>query len=116
VHNGRQIDAPFESIAPNLINGAFVTTEKYIQERPDVVERVVRAMNRSVTFAAEHPKEVRKAIPAFTSSPEVAEAIRLPALDAEVDRRSIELNAQLAQKYGIIKRAPSVDELVHTGG
>jgi NitT/TauT family transport system substrate-binding protein len=112
---GRQVDAPFESIAPDLINGVYVTSEEYIDKNPDVVDRFVRAMNRSVEYAAAHPDEVRGSLPAFTAiKPALAEEIRLPSLDAEIDRGSIELNADLALRYRIIERAPTVEELVRS--
>jgi NitT/TauT family transport system substrate-binding protein len=110
---GRQIDAPFVSAEPNVANGVYVATERYIAENGDVVDRFQRAMSRSVDYAAAHEAEVRAIIPTYTQIPkEAAAKIRLPTFSSKIDEPSIKLNAELARKYGVIEQVPPMDELV----
>jgi NitT/TauT family transport system substrate-binding protein len=110
---GRQIDAPFVNAEPKVANGVYVAAERYIGENPDVVDRFTRAMNRSVDYAASHEQEVRDIIPTYTQIPPAAAAkIRLPTFSSQIDRDSIQLNAELAQRYGVIEDVPPMDDML----
>jgi NitT/TauT family transport system substrate-binding protein len=70
-------------------------------------------MNKSLDYAQSRPDEVRTIIPTFTKTPpEAAAKLRLPAFDSQLDRRGIELEAQLTAKYGIIEAPPAYDDMV----
>jgi len=113
---GTQIDAPSVQTLPSFPNGVYVASAKYIQQNGDVVDRFSRAMNKSLDYAQAHPDEVRKIIPTFTKTPAAAAAkLRLPAFDSKLDRKGIELEAQLTAKYGIIDKAPAWDDMVRSG-
>src|ERR671924_254368 len=112
---GKQIDAPSVETVPNFPNGVYVATEQYIAENGDVVDRFSRAMNKSLDYAQTHPDEVRRIIPTFTKTPAAAAAkLRLPAFDSKLDRKGIELEAELVARYGIIDKAPAYDDLVRS--
>jgi len=67
-------------------------------------------------YASAHPDEVRAIIPTFTKTPAAAAAkLRLPAFDSKLDRKGIELEADLTAKYGIIDKAPAWDDMVRSG-
>ena len=111
---GRQVDAPLVTIAPNFVNGAYEASEEFISKNPEVTERFKRAMDRSVDYAQANPGEVRKLIPTFTKiPPEVADKIRLPVWSSKLDREQLQEAAQYTQRYGIIKEAPDVNEMVY---
>src|ERR671918_366806 len=110
---GRQIDAPSVETVPNFPNGVYVAAEDYIAENGDVVDRFARAMNRSLEYAQDNPKEVRRIVPTYTETPEeAAQQMRLPVFDPELDRKGIELEADLTAKYGIVEEAPAYEDLV----
>jgi NitT/TauT family transport system substrate-binding protein len=110
---GKQIDAPSVETVPNFPNGVYVASEKYIQENSDVVDRFARAMNKSLEYAQANPDEVRKIVPEYTETPpEAAAKMRLPVFDSKLDRKGIELEAELTAKYGIIEEAPVYEDLV----
>src|SRR4051794_3850275 len=112
---GTQIDAPSVETLPSFPNGAYVASEKYIAKNRDVVDRFSRAMNKSLDYARAHPGEVRRIIPTFTKTPTAAAAkLRLPAFDSKLDRKGIELEADLTAKYGIIEKAPAYTDLVRS--
>jgi NitT/TauT family transport system substrate-binding protein len=110
---GRQVDAPFVNAEPKVANGVYVATERYIAQNGDVVDRFARAMKKSVDYAATHEQEVRDIIPTYTQIPAAAAAkIRLPTFTSTVDPDSIQLNAEMAKKYGVIEEIPAMDDMV----
>jgi NitT/TauT family transport system substrate-binding protein len=110
---GTQIDAPSVETVPNFPNGVYVSSEQYIAENGDVVDRFANAMNRSLEYADANPEEVRRIVPTYTETPaEAAQQMRLPVFDSELDQEGIELEAELTAKYGIVDEAPAYEELV----
>jgi NitT/TauT family transport system substrate-binding protein len=110
---GTQIDAPSVETVPNFPNGVYVSSEQYIAENGDVVDRFASAMNRSLEYADANPEEVRRIVPTYTETPaEAAQQMRLPVFDSELDQEGIELEADLTAKYGIVDEAPAYEELV----
>jgi NitT/TauT family transport system substrate-binding protein len=110
---GTQIDAPSVETLPSFPNGVYVASKEYIAKNSAVVDRFARAMNKSLDYARSHPDEVRRIIPTFTKTPaEAAAKLRLPAFDSKLDRKGIELEAQLTAKYGIIDAPPAYEDIV----
>ena len=108
-----QIDAPSVQTRKRFPNGVYVTSDKYLAENEGVVDRFVRAMDKSVDYAQAHPDEVREIIPTFTKIPAAAAAkIRLPPFDSEIDRPGIQAEAELTKKFGIIDEVPSEEDLI----
>jgi NitT/TauT family transport system substrate-binding protein len=112
----QEVLAPYISLGKKFPNGTYATTEKYLAENADVVERFARAMNKSSQYATEHPDEARAIIPTFTQiKPAVAEKIRLPLWPTEIDRAQLEDLVGYTQKYGVIDKPVDVDDLVWEG-
>lgn len=112
---GRIIDTPLETMGPNFPNGGFAASDEYIAEHRDVVDRFVRAMNRSTEYAQSHIPEVREILPTYTqTSPEGAANLRLPIFTSTIDLAGVEKTAELTERYGIIETIPPIDEIVLT--
>jgi NitT/TauT family transport system substrate-binding protein len=112
----RSVDAPLVTLGRNYVNGGYVTTDKYLGENADVVERFARAMNRSSDYASEHPDEVRAILGEFTQiPPAVAKKILLPSWPSEIDTAQIEELAGYAKEYGVIEEEPSAEDLIWEG-
>jgi NitT/TauT family transport system substrate-binding protein len=110
---GQVVLAPYISLGDFFPNGNYATTDRYIEQQGDVVERFVRAMNRSTRYAAEHSDEARATIPTFTRiPPDVAEEIRLPVWRTEIDRTQLEDLIAYTEEYGVIERTFPVDDMV----
>jgi NitT/TauT family transport system substrate-binding protein len=110
---GTQIDAPSVETLPSFPNGVYITSEEYLAENEDVVDRFASAMNKSLDYAKANPDEVRAIIPTYTQVPKAAaEQLRLPAFDSELDQKGIELEADLTAKYGIVDEPPAYGDLV----
>jgi NitT/TauT family transport system substrate-binding protein len=104
---------PYEETAADFTVATYFATDQYISENEDVVDRFVRAMNKSLEYAQGHPEAVRKAVLDYTQiPPPAAKAMNLPQWRADLNRPTIEKTAQLAEKYGYVKAQPDLDELI----
>jgi NitT/TauT family transport system substrate-binding protein len=109
----RGIDPFYVRTAPDLTVATYFTSKQYAEENADVVDRFVRAMNKSLEYAESHPDEVRDVLLEYTEiPPEAAEAIKLPIWRPDLNRPTIELLSQLSKKYGLIEEEPDLDELI----
>jgi NitT/TauT family transport system substrate-binding protein len=109
----RGIDPFYVRTAPDLTVATYFTSSQYAQENADVVDRFVRAMNRSLTYAQSHPDEVRQVLLEYTEiPPEAAEQIKLPVWRPDLNEPTIELLSDLSMKYGLIEEKPDLDELI----
>jgi NitT/TauT family transport system substrate-binding protein len=109
----RGIDPFYVRTAPDLTVATYFTSTQYAQENADVVDRFVRAMNRSLTYAQSHPDEVRDVLLDYTEiPPEAAEQIKLPIWRPDLNEPTIELLSELSLKYGLIEEQPDLDELI----
>jgi NitT/TauT family transport system substrate-binding protein len=109
----RGIDPFYVRTAPDLTVATYFTSKQYAEENPEVVERFVRAMNKSLEYAQSHPDEVRKILLEYTEiPPEAAEAIKLPVWRTDLNEPTIERLSELSQKYGLIEQQPDLNELI----
>jgi NitT/TauT family transport system substrate-binding protein len=112
----QEVLAPYPSLGKAFPNGTYATTDDYLAQNADVMERFTRAMNRSSEYATENPDEARAVIPTFTQIPEaVAQEMRLPLWPTEIDRAQLEDLIGYTQKYGIIDETFPVDEMIWEG-
>jgi NitT/TauT family transport system substrate-binding protein len=109
----RPILFPFEQTAPRLTVATYFTTKSYAAKNAGVVNRFVRAMNRSLRYAQSHPDEVRRIVRTYTKIPAAAaQRMVLPHWQADLGRPTIEKTAKLAQQYGFTKSPANLDELI----
>ena len=113
---GREIEAPLTTLGQRYPNGTYATTEQYLGESRDVVERFVRAINKSLEYATSNPEEARATIPTFTQIPApVAEKIRLPLWPSQIDREQLQQLIDYSVQYGVIEKAPPLEDLIWEG-
>jgi NitT/TauT family transport system substrate-binding protein len=113
---GTAIMNPYEETAPNLTVATYFASKQYIAENEDVVDGFKRAIEKSLEYASQNPDAVRKVIGTYTEIPqEVLDKITLPQWKADLNEPTIELNAELAKKYGFIEEIPSLDDLIRRG-
>jgi NitT/TauT family transport system substrate-binding protein len=113
----REVIHPFERTAPNFTVATYFTTKQYASQSKDVVDRFVRAINKSLQFSQSHPDVVRSVVPSYTKIPEaVAAKMRLPQWGSDLNQPTIQQTADLAQKYGFIKEKPDLNELIRQDG
>ena len=109
----RGLDPFYVRTAPDLTVATYFTSTQYAEENADVVDRFVAAMNRSLEYAQSNPDEVRDVLLDYTEiPPEAAEQIKLPIWRTDLNEPTIELLAELSQKYGLIEETPDLDALI----
>ena|SRR5215211_2059376 len=104
---------PYEQTAPRLTVASYFTTKQYAEQNSDVVDRFVKAMNKSLAYAQSHPAEVRKVVLTYTKiPPAAAKAMTLPLWTADLGRPTIEKQAALAKEYGFLEEEPDLNDLI----
>jgi NitT/TauT family transport system substrate-binding protein len=107
------IDPFYVNTAPDLTVATYFTSKQYAEKNPDVVDRFVRAMNKSLDYAQSHPAEVRKVLLTYTKiPPAAAQKIKLPIWRRDLNKPTIEQLSSLSKKYGLIKEQPKLDDLI----
>ncbi|MSR98397.1 nitrate ABC transporter substrate-binding protein [Arthrobacter sp. BL-252-APC-1A] len=97
----------------DLTVAVYFTSDQYVQENPEIVEKFVRAMNASQEFAEQNPDKVRAVLPTYTSlQPEVIEQLTLPRYATSVNRASVEEVARISQDRGLVEELPNMDQLL----
>jgi NitT/TauT family transport system substrate-binding protein len=112
-HGSRPLLYPYEETASSLPVAAYYANKRFIGKHPDVVDRFVRAIDRSLEYAQSHPDEVRRIVPTYTKIPAAtAQKMKLAQWRSSLSRPAIERMARLAKEYGYLKKEPDIDELI----
>jgi NitT/TauT family transport system substrate-binding protein len=113
----RAILTPYEQTAPSLTVATYFASTQYIEENGDIVDRFVRAMNKSLEYAQAYPNAVRDIVLTYTEIPkEAAAAMTLPQWSSDLNLETIEQTAVLAQEYGFIEEQPDLGALIRDSG
>jgi len=92
------------------------TSGAYAEENPESTKRFHGAMVEVLAAADENPEKSKELLPNFIDLPvEIAEKLKLDALDGEVRMDQLDQVGELASKYGFVESAPDVSELVVNG-
>ncbi len=109
----RVIDRPYVGTKPGLQIGCYFTSEQYLSENEDVVERFREGVAETATAIADDPAAFRKFLPeASEIPPPAAEKAVLPAWKGENDQASLELTAELMERYGVVDEKPDTSDAV----
>jgi NitT/TauT family transport system substrate-binding protein len=112
----RPVIAPYAGTQPGLAIGSYFSSDEYIAEHPDVIDRFVAGVSAAGAYVAEHPDEFRTALVDLADlEPEVAQEVVIPAWGGPVDVPSVQLVGELMVRYQLIDQAPAVDEVVYQG-
>jgi NitT/TauT family transport system substrate-binding protein len=109
----KSLSNAYEEMAPNYTVATYFASKQYIGENRDVVDRFVRAIEKSLDYASSHPDEARAIVGTYTKiPPEVIDKMNLPVWKSDLNEPTIDQTIQAAQKYGFIDTAPSLDDLI----
>ena len=107
------IDPFYVNTAPDLTVATYFTSKQYAQENPEIVDRFVTAMNKSLDYAQSHPDETRAILTTYTEIPEAAtKSIELPQWRSDITTPTVERLSQLSKQYGLITEEPDLGELI----
>ena len=107
------LDWNFANTGPNLMIAGYFTTKDYAKSNPDVVARFTTAINKSLTYAAEHPDEARATLLTYTKIEKpIADKLNLPVWSPKINRESIGLLADLMVQDKMMDAKPDIDALL----
>ncbi|MRH28458.1 hypothetical protein GH740_03915 [Microbacterium sp. SYP-A9085] len=111
---GRVVDTPYVVMGENFPNGAWETSQQVIDRDPATVAAFTRAIIKSVEYARDNPDAVRKIIPTYTSvKAEMANAIRLPVFNPELNQDLMQQLVGYTKKYGTLEKDLKVADLIY---
>jgi NitT/TauT family transport system substrate-binding protein len=109
----RIVDRPYVGTRPGLQIGCYFTSERYLSENGDVVERFQQGVADTAETVAQDPSAFREFLPeAAEIPPPAAQKAILPAWKAGNDEASLELTAELMERYGVTEEKPETSEAV----
>ena len=113
----RGIDPFYVNTAPDLSVATYFTSKQYAEQNPEIVDRFVTAINKSLDYAQSHPDETRAVLTEYTQIPAAAaKTIKLPIWRSELQTDTIELLSELSEKYGLIEKQPDLNTLIRRQG
>lgn len=110
----RPVVAPYAGTEPGMAIGSYFSSDTYIAENPDVVDRFIAGVTAAGDAIAEDPDAFRDALVDLADlEPEVAAAVQLPEWGGPVDTESVQLIGDLMVRYGMFDDAPALEDVVY---
>ena len=105
----------YQETVPGLDTMVTFSSQKFVEENPEVVEDYEDAVAEALEFAQQNPERVQETIVSLLNMPEeVAGELRLEEFDAETDREELEQLSELMVKYGVVENEPDLDEIIRS--
>jgi NitT/TauT family transport system substrate-binding protein len=114
----RSIGFPLDEVRPGFVFTSYFVSRRWADHNQEILDRFLRALRRSMLYAARHERETRAAIAEFTALPEdLAGAIPIgnPKPDCAELMASTAVLAGLMVDYGALERVPDLDNLMRPG-
>ncbi|MCC3270200.1 ABC transporter substrate-binding protein [Arthrobacter gengyunqii] len=97
----------------DLTVAVYFSSDTFVQENPETVEKFARAMAASHEYAEQNPDRVREILPTYTTlKPEVIEQLTLPRYPGEVNSASVEEVLRISMDRGLVEEEPDMDALL----
>ena len=107
------LDWNFADTGPQIQISAYFTTKEYASKNPDVVQRFAAAINKGLSYAAEHPDDARAILLTYTKIEKpIADKLNLPLWAPQMNPESINLLADLMLQDKMVETKPDVDALL----
>lgn len=109
------IIAPYAGTQPGMAIGSYFSSDEFIEQNPDVIDRFIAGVSAAGEYIAENPDEFREALVDLADlDPEIAETVNLPAWGGPVDVPSVELISDLMVRYEIFEQdPPAIEDVVY---
>jgi NitT/TauT family transport system substrate-binding protein len=113
MHGLRDLASNYVDTAPGLTAAAFVTTDKILKQKPEIMKQLKAAIVESGNYANAHPQEVRAIIPTFTKiTSAIADKFVIPRYDPEVNAASLKAMLPQMIKEDMISPKFNVDSVI----
>ena len=107
------IGSNYAGVQPSLQVAMYFTSVPYMQQNAATVTKFTNAMNKSLTYAQEHPDEARAILTKYTKLDEKTRAaLTLPQWNQQINTESVNLLADLGTQDGLFKSKPDVAKLL----
>lgn len=111
---GRIVVHPYQVTVPGIALLTNITTQKLIDEDPELVATYAKAMAEALDWAEKNPDAVRAAIVKNMGIPEAAAAgITLPVFTAKIDEGNLKKLAELGVEFGVLPEMPDFGKLLN---
>lgn len=112
----RSVVAPYAGTEPGMAIGSYFSSDEYIEQNPDVIDRFIAGVSAAGEAVAADPDAFRDALVELADlDPAVAAEVVIPTWGGPVDVQSVELIGDLMVRYGLIEEVPPIDEVVYQG-
>jgi ABC-type nitrate/sulfonate/bicarbonate transport system substrate-binding protein len=104
---------PYVGTKPGLQIGCYFTSEQYLAENEDVVQRFREGVGETARAIASDPSGFREFLPeASEIPPPAAQEVVLPAWKESSDQASLDLTAELMARYEVTPEKPDTSEAI----
>jgi NitT/TauT family transport system substrate-binding protein len=101
----RIVMAPGPTLGNFFPNGGYGALQSWVQKNQALAGKFRTAINESLTYAQQHPDEIRALLPAATRN------VRLPIWTTTIDRAQLLTLAKDAKEFGVITSLPNFTQL-----
>lgn len=110
----RPIIAPYAQTQPGMAIGSYFSSDDFIEQSSDVVDRFIAGVSAASEYIADNPEEFRQALIDLANlDPDVAASVNLPHWGGPVHVPSVELIADLMVSFGLLIDVPPMEEVVY---
>ncbi|WP_211319620.1 ABC transporter substrate-binding protein [Quadrisphaera granulorum] len=110
---GTKVVSPYQATIPGLPVLTNITTQKTLDQDPQLVADYSAAMEEALTWAADNEPAVRDAIATNLKIPaDAAAGITLPTFRWQLDTQNLQKLADTAVEFTVLDKAPDFDRLV----
>jgi NitT/TauT family transport system substrate-binding protein len=110
---GQVVASNFVDTAADLTVAMYFTNQATIDKDPTLVKNFTEAIKESLSYAANHPEEVRDTVGTYTQiNDTVRIAMILPSWPETINRDSLETVAALGRRDGMFLSDPQLDKLL----
>lgn len=112
----RAVAYPYLLTQPGIQIGAYVSTERYINENPDVISAFQQAVVETAQLVRAEPEEFRDFLSQEGNiDAEIVQKLVLPTWETSVDVESIKTYSRLMVKYGLLEKEVPPSEVLAPG-
>jgi NitT/TauT family transport system substrate-binding protein len=110
------VNYSYVATEPDMQVGAYAVSKKFAGENPDAVENYRAAVAETAEYVTGHEDEFRTFLSEQAKiPPAVAKKIVLPRFTQELNVKSLDNTAKLMQKYGLVSKPVSAEQLLGKG-
>lgn len=112
----RLLANPFSEMMPGATLTSVFTTDQFLNENKDLVDRFIRAWSKSLSYANDHRDEARAIVTTYSEAdPEALAEVRSSGWSPAINMESFRLQSELSVKYELLDAAIDMNDLVYEG-